>query len=136
MYPIDSFPTYWLRMEESIRGKRLLSIDEVLEEIERKDDGLRKWAKEQNGFFFPLTPEIQTEVTEILGAFPKMVDSRQRNMADPFVIALAKVKEMTVVTEERNPGTNKRPTIPYVCEEMNIRRINVLEMLRELKWKF
>ncbi len=58
-----------------------------------------------------------------------------RNKADPFVISLAKGKNATVVTGEIG-GTEKRPKIPYVCEDLKIPCITFAQLIKEEEWKF
>jgi hypothetical protein len=49
-----------------------------------------------------LEDEIQASATEILAKFPQLVIMRRsRSVADPFVIALARVQGLTVVTWRR-----------------------------------
>ena len=75
-------------------------------------------------------------MAEILAEFQKLVDERTgKSMADPFVIAVARVHSLTVVTGESG-GTANRPKIPNVCEHYGIRCINVVTMLRELNFQF
>ena len=136
LYSPDVFPTYWVKLEGAIQRKILISVDNVLDEIKMKDDDLQKWAKQQNDLFLPIDEDVQSKVGEIMTAFPKFVDTRPKNMADPFVIALAKVKKAVVVTEEKRPGTEKRPTIPFVCNKLQIKYIPILDMIRELEWSF
>ena len=52
--------------------------------------------------FVPLGEEVQLATQEILTQFPRLVGTmKDRNRADPFVIALAKVKAAIVVTGEK-----------------------------------
>jgi hypothetical protein len=63
-----------------------------------------------------LEDEIQASATEILAKFPELVNMRRsRSVADPFVIALARVQGLTVITAERASGSPQEPRIPYVC---------------------
>jgi len=55
-------------------------------------------------------------------------------VADPFVIACAKVRGGTVVTEERlNPNGAR---IPNVCEHFNVSCINLEKFMDQQKWSF
>jgi hypothetical protein len=55
-----------------------------------------------------LEDEIQASATEILAKSPQLVNMRRsRSVADPFVIALARVQGVTVVTAERASGVRK-----------------------------
>ena len=74
---------------------------------------------------------------EILLEFPTLVDSRKEcSQADPFVVALTKVKNCSVVSEEKNPGTARRPRIPGVCRHFGINCINLVQFIREQGWRF
>ncbi len=117
----------------------MVASEEVLEDLGKKDDDVLAWAKKRRHMFRPLTEEIQKVVSEILGTenFERLVDSRtDRSKADPFVIALAKVENHTVVTEEKNFGTPTRPKIPIVCRHFDIPCINLLQFIREQGWRF
>lgn len=62
-------------------------------------------------------------------------------MCDPFVIALARVRDCTVVSGELwYPGDltvyPERVKIPNVCHTFGIRHLAFLEMMREEKWIF
>ena len=66
-----------------------------------------------------------------------LVDSeRDRSIADPFVIAVARVRACCVVTGEKSSGNPKRPKIPNVCDHFKVRYINLLQFMREQKWQF
>jgi hypothetical protein len=78
--------------------------------------------------FVPLDTAQMDCVREILAAFPRLVgELAERNRADPFVIALAKVRRLTVVTEERG-GTENRPRIPFVCAHFGVPCMTTLEL--------
>lgn len=136
-YPPDVFPSLWSHLQEMITSRELLSPDEVLSELSQKDDAVYKWAKTNGGMFVPLDEEIQRATTEILAEFPRLVGAmKDRNRADPFVIAIAKAKHGVVVTGERSTGTRDRPRIPNVCEYFGIGHRTLLELIREKGWTF
>lgn len=62
-------------------------------------------------------------------------DFAQRTHADPFVIAVARLHGMPIITQE-GPGSEKRPTIPSVCRSLGIRTLTILEFVREKGWTF
>jgi Domain of unknown function (DUF4411) len=136
-YPPDVFPSLWSHLEEMVKSGDLLSPDEVLLELGQKDDEIHKWAKANNTMFVPLDEEIQNATQEILSQFPRLVGAmKDRNRADPFVIALAKVKEAIVVTGERSSGTRERPRIPNVCDQFKISHCTLLQLIRDKNWTF
>ena len=54
-------------------------------------------------------------VRRILQDYPRLVDTRRnRSGADAFVIGLAMVEGITVVTDERRTGRAERPPMPDV----------------------
>ncbi len=72
----------------------------------------------------------------MLSAYPELVKELSgRNQADPFVVALARVRRLTVVTEEK-VGVHKRPRIPMACEHFNVPCMNVVSFIRDCGWRF
>ena len=136
-YPPDVFPQLWSNLEELVAAGELLAPDEVLSELAQKDDDAHKWAKKNSAMFVPLDAEVQEATTEILSEFPRLVGAmKDRNRADPFVIALAKIKQAVVVTAEKSIGTRDRPRIPIVCEHFDIGHRTLLQLIREKGWTF
>ena len=143
--PMDIYPTLWKKMDSLIKSGRLYSPKEVLEEINRFDDALAKWAKKHNEMFIEPTEAQINIVKELLKKYPSLIKIGKRYAADPWVIALAiemihdpqktlvKVKRV-VVTEEKIRGNKIR--IPYVCEDYTIEAIDILDMFRIEGWKF
>lgn len=119
-----------------IRTGNIICPDEVHVELKRQEDGLAAWAKQQDQLLVPLDEEIQKAVAEILGEHPLLMKAtKNRNGADPWVIATAKVRGLTVVTEEKG-GTERKPQIPSVCEATNVPCVDVLTFIRQAGWKF
>jgi hypothetical protein len=98
-------------MEAAAADGTIAAVQDVLIELETQDDEVCKWAK-QHLTFVSLETQIQEAATEILARFPQLVNPhRSRSVADPFVIALAKVRGLTVVTAERPSGSGQKPVI-------------------------
>src|SRR5947207_12482650 len=90
--------------------------DEVVNELEKKDDGAHKWVKEHGSIIVPLDSEVEKHVQEIMGRYPRFVDTKKgRSVGDPFVVAVARVKSLTVITGENPTGVITKPKIPDVC---------------------
>jgi hypothetical protein len=136
-YPPDTFPKFWVNMDGLIAKEGVISPDEVLRELERKDDDLHTWAKSKTGLFYPIDSDIQVAVSEVLAAFPRLVDTKKnRSQADPFVIALARVTGRSVVTNEKPSSNTDVPKIPDACSHFGVRCVSLLEFIREQKWIF
>lgn len=135
-YPPDVFPTIWAQMDSAVIGKTILAIDEVYRELEKKDDIAFQWLKARRTIVVDIDVEIQQRVTDLLAMHPRLVDTRKsRSSGDPFVIALAQARGLSVVTGERASGIVSKPNIPDVCAALKIPCLNVLSMFRQEGWK-
>ncbi len=136
-YPIEVFPKLWSGVEQLISTGRLIASAQVRQELERREDELLAWARQQEGLFQPLDEEVQLAVQEVMGQFPGLVDiQRQRSTADPFVIALAKVRQATVLTQEGYSNRLDKPKIPDVCDALGVPHMKLLELIRTEGWRF
>jgi hypothetical protein len=136
-YPPDVFPSLWNKLDGLIATDEIISSEEVYVELKRKDDDLYKWIQARKQMLVPLDEAIQFQAMELLREFPRLVDTlRGRSKADPFVIATAIERRAAVVTGEPLTGKLDKPRIPDVCQVKNIRCINFLQMIRELRLTF
>ena len=125
-----------------MRGSRITTrstcgTEEVLIELKKKDDDVYKWARNQPGLFLRIDESTQKVVAGILSNHPRLVDARKtRSTADPFVIAVAQVDGLTVVSGEIPSNNLRKPKIPYVCSALGIKHIRLLELLGLEGWKF
>lgn len=137
MYPIDVIPTLWRNFERLILEKRLIAPYEVKRELEKKTDPLLEWVKEQEGLFQPDDEDVQQILREVMSRFPLLVESKKnRSGADPWVIALAKARKATVLTQEAFSTKDGRPRIPNVCEAFEVPCISLLNLIRRERWTF
>lgn len=134
-YPPENFPPFWRLMESIIENGRLVAPTEVLAETSKRSDELHNWLGERKHMFRELEDEIQIAAASILAQFPRLVGEKKlRTSADPFVIALAQVEKLQVVTEEKPTGT-RNPNIPDVVNALGMKPcIGLLEFLRAEKW--
>ncbi len=141
-YPQDIFGKLWDNIENAIQNGMIVSTKEVYNELIEYDDDLSKWAKTKKELFIELDESQQLIVKDILSKFPTLVDANKpKTDADPFIIALAKNRNLTVLTIEKssnfNSNPNARPKIPDVCEHYGIGFINNLPgFFRKMGWKF
>jgi hypothetical protein len=129
-------PTLWKRVDEMIEAERFFATVEVLHELEAKADDAASWAKARGRMFVPLDEAIQLEVRNVLQLFPRlMMQMKKRNAADPWVIGLAALRDAVVVTGEFG-GTDQRPKIPYVCDQLGIKHLTFVAMIQAEGWSF
>ncbi|GMO39769.1 MAG: DUF4411 family protein [Termitinemataceae bacterium] len=135
-YTRDIFVSVWDFVEGLINENTIISSDEVMAELTPFVDSLSDWAKERSSMFVQSDEEVQLIVGNILSVFPKLVAGlKKTNAADPFVIVLAKLKNCTLVTEEKY-GTVDNPKMPLACEHFNVKCIKFLDFLTEMKKQF
>jgi hypothetical protein len=135
-YPPDVFPGVWSKLDDLISHQQIVCPEEVRTELARQDDDLTDWVSGRPYMFVSLDEAIQVATKEVLRAHPLLMKAtKNRNGADPFVIATARVKTLTVVTEEKG-GTQAKPKIPSVCAGLEVPCIDVLQFLREQGWSF
>ena len=135
-YPPDVVPRLWdEKFDVLIDEGILVAAFDVLEDLAKRDDGIHAWAKEREKMFVDLD-QYEPELKQIMAKHPRLVDTRTgKSGSDPMVIALALSRDLTVVSQE-GIGSQNRPRIPYVCNDLDIRHIDLLALIREQKWTF
>jgi hypothetical protein len=134
-YPIQSFPDIWVNIGQMIDNREIVTVQNVIDELKRGSSGPIKWLGARvKTMVMPLDAAIQTEARAIVNQHNTLVNNSSQ--ADPFVIALAKVHGLTVLTGEKRsriPGIVK---IPDVCGQLRVPCINLMELIKKQGWKF
>jgi hypothetical protein len=135
-YPPENFPAFWRRVDELIDDGRLIAPIEVLRETGKRSDELHAWLSARKQMFRELDDAVQIEAAKVLAQFPRLVGEKKlRTSADPWVIALARVENLQIVTEEKFSGSIDRPNIPDVCRALNMPRcMGLLDLIKAGKW--
>ena len=139
-YP-SRFPTLWENFHVLVSEDELISAREVYNEIDSHEDVLANWAREQKNKLFsqPTIEEFQF-VREIFQVrhFQSMIRKKERlrgkPVADPFVIARAKVLDCQVVTTELFKDNSAK--IPNVCKHFSVQCINLEGFMEQEGWTF
>lgn len=140
-YP-SVFKTIWQGLDTLAQQQTLISTREVWNELERQNVSAEvlAWAKKNKQIFtIPTAAELQF-VAQIfqIKHFQNLIGEQQRlkgtPVADPFVIACAKIKGGTVVTEEQlKPQAAK---IPNVCAHFKVPCIDLEKFMQQQAWAF
>jgi hypothetical protein len=140
-YP-SVFKTIWDGLDGLVQQQNLVSTREVWNELGRQNVSadVLAWAKQNKQIFTtPNAAELQF-VAQIfqIQHFQSLIGEQQRlkgmPVADPFVIACAKIKGGTVVTEEQlKPNAAK---IPNVCAHFNVPCIDLEGFMQQQGWNF
>ena len=134
-YPPKVFPCLWDRIDGIVDSGILVASEEVFHELQRKQDELAECARQRKKMFIPVDEAIQAAVTDIMSTHGALVNIKTGgSAADPWVIAVAQVRGLTVVSGEiwRLP----KLTIPSVCAAKGVPHLNFLNMIIELGWRF
>jgi hypothetical protein len=140
-YPLDVFSSFWDEFKSMAESQKGMATELIKMEISNKDDGCHDWFQqnELDGFFVELSDSVQSVVTDILKNpnYQRLVEDRKGTYgADPFVIALAKVENLAVVTGEKASQNPSKPKIPDVCDEPEIECLSILDLMRREGWRF
>ena len=135
------FPTLWQRFDTLIANGRIVSIREVLREI---DDGpiqsLRDWAAQNRAVFATPAAAEGAFVGQIYAQAHFQQNIEQQKLlrggknADPFVIAKAAIEDRAVVTMEQfRPNGAK---IPNICRHFGVGCLSLEEFMEQEGWVF
>lgn len=134
------FPTLWVNFDALVKNQRVVSVKEVSNELADYGDRLSAWAKRHSDSFKQPTASELEFVKTIFKTenFRSLIREKQKlqgkPVADPFVIAHAKVFNCCVVTQERRKeGVVK---IPSVCDHFGIKCVDLEGFMEIEKWKF
>lgn len=134
-YRPRNFPNFWKRMDGLVLARRACMSIEVYKEIQKKDDDVAKWCKERyENLVLDLDEPCQHEVARIMGAHPRMVDTKKgRSSADPFCVALANTGERKTVLTQESVGPTK---ITGVCDVEKVRWRFLADFIEDEGWTF
>ena len=140
-YP-DTFPSLWARIEDRISNGTIASVREVFNELHNYNDVdfIQQWAKQHKDAFLRPNESELAAVQQVLAVphFQSLISRKAilkgTPVADPFVVASAKVRGGTVVTQERHkPNAAK---LPNVCEHFKVPCINLEAFMKTHGWAF
>jgi hypothetical protein len=127
-YPPEVFPGLLERLTGLFREEVAVAARDVREELEAGGNSLWQWAR-QNVRFIEADEEIQQAVVAIQAVHPELSGQNRARCADPFVVALAKTRSLTVVTHE------KITRLPQVCEKLGVPCCDLVGMFRTEGWQ-
>lgn len=138
-YPTDVFKSLIARMDDLAATGRIQAAALVREEIDAVGTPeLVSWAKTNAGIFVR-TQDLLADALVIQNQFPGLRDPKaEHEEADAYVIALARLRDGIVVTQETPAAEKNRPRrthfIPDVCRELGVPCISLLGLMRREKW--
>ena len=140
-YP-KQFPSFWEEFNQAVEVGKIISVREVLRELDRNaaEDHLVDWIKlHKHIFATPSAAEMRFtgqifSVPHFQVSLPDRTRLGKNPFADPFIIALAKVMNYCVVTQEsEKPHAAK---IPNICEHFDVDCTNLQGFMEREDWSF
>lgn len=142
-YYESRFPTLWERFNHAINIGQIISVREVKNEIDghfKKERRINQWARMYSKIFLIPSEEEMLFIQEIfkIDRFQSVISKRNRlegkPVADPFIIARAKITNSTVVTNEANHPDGAK--IPNICQYFRIKCIDLEKFMEIENWTF
>lgn len=135
-------PDYWNILDELGSQGKILIPKMVQEEITRTDDDLSKWLKKSHIPVLEINENVTNFLKIVFTSHPShknLVDNtKNRSLADPWLIAHAINENAIIVTkEEKVTASNSlKIKIPNVCDNMGITWINDFQLIERLNIYF
>lgn len=150
-YSFDFARSFWDQLEQNIDSGKIAILDIVLEEVLKGNDELKDWGAGLKPERFIDHREAQIlsyyrEIMQYLQTSPyyketALAEWAKATVADPWLIAAAKVHNCIIVTFE-GPNSNpnekqpwKMAKIPNVADEFGVQTVNLFSMMRTLQFK-
>lgn len=135
--PMQVYETQWNMLKHYIEEGRIVICEAVFNEVKKAEE-LKTWL---NNFKEAVkdcySPKVIVEAKTIINDYPKLIDiNNPSDQADPYLIALAKINNYCVLTNEKYVEGGKKTRIPYICKQLSIEYMSTKEFYLEEKWKF
>ena len=146
-YQRSVFPTFWKKFDDYVEKGRLVSVREARQEMENGNDRLSEWVKAQGKNFFGEPDGAELAFVEKIFAnkhFRGLVARKAilagYPVADPFLIAKAKISGRDLITEDGffKDGRMKEnaPSPAWVCHNLGIGCVNLDGFMKREGWRF
>lgn len=153
-YRFNIAPSYWKQFNELSEAGYIKTIDKVAKELKPKTkekfkDDIQLWYEDEfkGEIISTNTQEIFNEYQSIIQFLNDSVKYSEKaflewaqhaDVADPWLIATAKVNDYTIVTFEGRINYNGgspmgKATIPNVCEDLIVPYTDLFRMMEHLK---
>lgn len=140
-YP-SRFPTLWNKIDNYVLSHRIISVREAWKEVTNTSDrnDFDTWINNNKAIFKVASAQEAKFVAEILQTknFKDIIRKKQlltgMPVADPFIIASARINNFTVITEESYRQNSAK--IPNICRHFQIPYLNLQGFMEQENWIF
>lgn len=146
IYSPECFSDLWEQLGNLIQSQKLISTTINFTELKISEDDaiFTEWKNTHSEMFIEIDEDIQKVVMEILDRFPDLIDpDLDQEQADPYLIALAKSRNATVIIEEKpldskavnDPNRKAKMKIPNVCSHYDIKVMDITAFANSKEWR-
>lgn len=137
-----TFPTIWKCIDDLVNQNKLWSVREVRRELDRNCPlkHIEEWVKNNRHIFRRPNDKELYIVSEIfkrpqyLGLVKRQNLLKGLPVADPFLVASAKINSAFVVTQENRVKNGAR--IPNVCSDFGVECVNIEQFFEKENIKY
>ena len=145
-YPFDFAPSFWQQLRPKISLDKIAVLDKVRDEILKGTDELSAWISDLPNECILSTQDMQIlqkyrDVLSFIQQSDKYSEAALRrwsqlDIADPWLIAAAKVYGYTLLSFEQSAGTipegsrSKNPKLPDVARHFQVPYTSLFDMMR------
>ena len=146
-YPFDFAPSFWQQLRPKISLDKIAVLDKVRDELLKGTDELSTWISDLPNECILSTQDMQIlqkyrDVLSFIQQSDKYSEAALRrwsqlDIADPWLIAAAKVYGYTLLSFEQSAGTipegsrSKNPKLPDVARHFQIPYTSLFDMMRQ-----
>lgn len=144
--PFDFAPSFWQQLRPKISLDKIAVLDKVRDEVLKGTDELSAWISDLPNECILSTQDMQIlqkyrEVLSFIQQSDKYSEAALRrwsqlDIADPWLIAAAKVYGYTLLSFEQSAGTipegsrSKNPKLPDVARHFQVPYTSLFDMMR------
>ena len=145
-YPFDFAPSFWQQLRPKISLDKIAVLDKVRDELLKGTDELSAWISDLPNECILSTQDMQIlqkyrDVLSFIQQSDKYSEAALRrwsqlDIADPWLIAAAKVYGYTLLSFEQSAGTipegsrSKNPKLPDVARHFQVPYTSLFDMMR------
>ncbi|MFC2314654.1 MAG: DUF4411 family protein [Selenomonas massiliensis] len=145
-YPFDFAPSFWQQLRPKISLDKIAVLDKVRDELLKGTDELSTWISDLPNECILSTQDMQIlqkyrDVLSFIQQSDKYSEAALRrwsqlDIADPWLIAAAKVYGYTLLSFEQSAGTipegsrSKNPKLPDVARHFQVPYTSLFDMMR------
>lgn len=133
-YFLDTMRAVWTLVEVAIDDGRIVIPREVFREVAEQEDEISALLKQHQAAVVEPSKDGQVRAGQLQQMFPK---PGLRDRADPFILAEAEVRQITVVTYEGitfsgTPARRAEKKLPAICSRLGIPCCTLPQALQRL----